>query len=680
MNGEMEVQDTRGVEDRQPTLKRPDEAIAAMQNQASVLSDTFDRLKVDLLREIEGLLTTFSQSQLDETGRPNMGRDYVQEISRNNACQHYLQYLVELKGLVKSAEKSVRVSQRSMKLEQGPVHIEYVSQAVDLIKQCMSYMHAMGEIEERVEGVALKQLSSGIYSRAREAGKTARIVISSSMQKCLKDSNWPPPLLPSAQKSTQLWNGFEEAGDEVFREIQQLIVLMISLQMAVEYQSFSQLSLKRAEQIVLWPAVEFSSAINSWIASHFSPSMPTCSIEKPEWLFSAVHHAVKICSGHVDIFEPCIEALGIQHFFSFGVEVAKSVYVEGLYKVIKGVYLPLIFEENDAPFVLHYVDEAIKFESKYRRLRVDPLIDSDIDTHSHYRSMIEIIFENGEWASQWMKYEGDEARQRIQNITCEPQAWKPNTTTPDHLASLCEFYPSCMVSNAIEVLIDLLDRAKYIHGGNNKLLWCQTVVKTAIDALTSYMQSELIRTEQFEHLIDDIGMPIMSGCLNGLHYLEHMMTEPTGILLDAFISSPEIDAFLENQSNTLSIMRRKWTNKVVSMSMKSIFSSFLHMQLMEDEPLVEQHGPSPHIVKLRNEISALLNEFSKYVDQVIFREVWKGIALSTSESFLENIQSSKQSTDGSLDSLKANLDILVSAFSSFSKKPEAYFRACFDAF
>jgi len=631
------------------------------------LTEQFDRLNTALLGDIERLLASTPTFSDEDTGYT--GEDYVGDISDNNSCQHYLHYYGELHVLVRSAEKSVRVAQRSLKLEQGPGRVERLSQAVDLVKQCMSYMHAMRGIEERVD---LKEVSSNIFSRAREAAQTAKGVISAGIQECLKQSQWPPPLLPSSSNESSLWNGFEQAGDDVFWELQQLIVMMISLQMAVEYESFSTLDAQSAECIILWPAVEFCSAIQTWIGSHFAPNMPTCRIEKPEWLFSAVQYAVTTCSRQVDIFDACIEAHDIQQYFSMGIEIGKCVYMDGLYKLVKGVYLPLMFEERDASYVLHYVDEAITFERKYRGLRVDPLISDDVDQYSHRQSMVEILFENGDWASQWMAYEGEEVRQRMHSVASDPLGWKAHTAMGEGIASLHEFYPSMMISNATEVLIGILDRTKYIHADNNKLLWCRSVVRTAIETLTSHMQSELVRTEQFEHLIDDIGMPIVSGCLNGLHYLEHMVTEPTGALLETLVSSPQVDTFLDQQANTLSAIRRKWTNTVVSMSMKFISSSFSQVSEGED-----REGPSPRIIQLRNQISELLNEFSRHLDQVIFREIWKGIALSTSESFLEDVQSAHN--DMSEKSLRDSLNVLVSAFSSFTNKPEAYFRNCFTA-
>lgn len=654
-----------------------------IQDKASTLSQRFKQLNANLLTEIESLLATLQDSlDVPDRERSNDGDiDYVREIAINNSCQHYLHYVVELQGLVKSSEKAVRVAQRSLRLEQGPAHIEHITHAVELVRQSLSYTHAMSQIEQQINGVDLKRVSTGVASRTMDAARNVREILSASIQKCLKRSDWPPPLLPSSEKSNH-WHGFEQAGEQIFRELQQLIVLMISLQMAVEFDIFSNLNPSLAQSTVLWPGMEFGKAIDSWISSHFAPNMPTCKIDKPEWLFSAVHHAVKICCSHVDIFEPCIETHGIQQYFSMEVEIGKAVYMEGLYRVVKGVYLPLMFEENEPSYILHYIDEAIKFEAKYRQLRIDPLIDGDINQCSHERSMIEILFENEDWASQWLHSEEEEARRRVLGLTHDPLGWRPSTGTPDDIASLHEFYPCVLVSNAMEIVIDLLKKTKYLHQDDHKLTWCQTVVMSAIETLTSHMHSELIRIEQFDHLTDSIGMPIISGSLNGLHFLEHMMIEPTGVLLETFVSSPSIDAFLENQVNILSKMRRKWTNKIVLMSMKWIFSHFLHIQLFQEEleDFGDAGGPSSKVIELRNQISSLLNEFSKHLDQVIFREVWKGIALSTSESFLEDLHSASQNNQGhSMGSMRTNLETLVFAFKAFTNKPDAYFKNCFDA-
>ena len=67
---------------------------------------------------------------------------------------------------------------------------------------------------------------------------------------------------------------------------------------------------------------------------------------------------------------------------------------------------------------------------------VDTLISDDVEEYSHRKSMIETVFENGDWASQWLNYEGEEARQRMYSIASDPLGWKPHATMGEGIASL----------------------------------------------------------------------------------------------------------------------------------------------------------------------------------------------------------------------------------------------------
>eukprot|EP00889_Picochlorum_renovo_P000253 jgi/Picre1/27283/NNA_000252.t1 len=444
--------------------------------------------------------------------------------------------------------------------------IENITNAVDASKKCMSYVFGMDELASKVaeNGIDLKDTGHTVRQGAKAVATQTRHILSLSIQRCLRESSWPPPLLPS-QKNADTgdeWKGFEVAGDAVFGELQQLLVLMTSLQIAIEYYALK----------------EFADPVNAWLMAHFAPKMATCRPEKPEWLFSAALHATKVCIGYMDLFDPCIEAHGIQMYFHMAREFAKST-ICGLRKVVRGIFLPLLFDQNDGSYILHYVDEAVKFESNFLALRVDMLLgEEDSDNASHADSMIEVLFDNEEWTSAWINAEQEEAEQRIRGLTNDPLGWKPKVysdglgtddVSTEHLGSLHEFYPPVIVTNSVEILVDLMSRTKYIHSPEHKLVWC------------------------------------------------------SGVLLETLALSPDIDRFLEKETNTLAILRRKWTNKLVTLAMKFIFTRFVQFQLsLADE---DDGDSSVRIIELRNQISALLNELSKHLDQVIFREAWKGM-------------------------------------------------------
>ena len=669
-------------------METSESRLAYLQSSVVSLRDQFSGLNEQFLREAKQLLDSVSSDEIENMSPTPYGTvaELVDSIAINNACQHYLQYVMELQILLKSADKVVRLAQRSTKTESGLVHTEHVSNAVDAVGKCASYVHAMNELSRRV-GPELAAVGREAVKNSKDIAHQVRRVISACIQKYLELSKWPPPLLPSHQDdgihlSFGSWNGFEQAGDVVFADLQQMLVLMTSLQIVVEGDAFAQISSSQStENMSLWSASEFAHPVNNWIQTHFAPDMPTCKVEKPQWLFSAIYHAAKTCSECLDIFDPCIAAHGLHQYFSMSIEFSKSIYSAGLHKVVKGVYLPLLFDQHDAPYILHFMDEAMKFERRYLPLRKDTLLeDADTIEVSHPNSIIETVFENPQWSSDWLEFEQEEARQRIFGLTHSAQAWKPQTTFSsdgDDLASSHEFYPAEIITGATEILVDLLGKVAYIHTSEHKMLWCSTVVQTALETLELHFQSEIRRSEQFEHLLDDIGLPVIAGCLNGLHFLEHTMMEPAGVLLQVLTNSPSIAVFLDGQANNLSKLRRKWTNKLISLAMKYIFSSFFQTQILGESSTDDTSNsmPSARAMELRFQISSLLNEMSKHLDEVLFREVWRGIALSTNDSFLEDLEQIDGIDKDALVRLNANLSVLMSAFSSLTSKPEAYFKS-----
>ena len=668
-------------------MEKTENRLACLQASVFSLNDQFSGLNEQLLGETKQLLASVSSGGIDDKTSTSSGTvaELVDSIAMNNACQHYLQYLLELQMLLKSADKVVRLAQRSIKTESGLVHTEHISNAVEAVSKCGSYVHAMNELSQKV-GPELSAIGRGAVKNSKDIAHQVRRVISGCIQKYLEVCKWPPPLLPSQQDDgTQMsfgpWNGFEQAGDSVFADLQQMLVLMTSLQIVVEGEVFANITSQSAQNINLWSASEFAQPVNDWIQRHFAPDMPTCKVEKPEWLFSAVYHAAKACSEYLDIFDPCVAAHGLQQYFSMGIEFSKSIYLVGLHKAVKGVYLPLLFDQNDAAYILHFMDESMKFEGRYLPLRRDTILeDADSVEISHPKSIVEIVFENPQWSSDWLGFEQEEARQRIFGLTHSAQAWKPQptfTNDGNDLASSHEFYPAEIIIAATEILVDLFGKVACIYTHEHKMLWCSTVVQTALETLELHFESEIRRSEQFEHLLDDIGLPVIAGCLNGLHFLEHTMMEPSGVLLQVLTNSPTIVVFLDSQANRISKLRRKWTNKLISLAMKYIFSSFFQTQILEESLDDDSSNsmPSARAMELRFQISSLLNEMSKHLDEVLFREVWRGIAFSTNDSFLEDLEHTDGIDKDALVRLHANLSVLVSAFSSLTSKPESYFKS-----
>jgi len=648
--------------------------LSGLQSDLTRAVGDYHRLTEQLIQWADTLLEHASTGAREEAAR---GEPSV--IGINNACQRYVQCLASMEEIVGHAEKHVRTSQHSMKLERGRKHLENVGQAVESVMQCVQRASVLTQLHDAVrDGGAspvqasevmevFSALSQETLPRVRDVTRGCRGVLSATMRQYLEECSWPPPLLPSATNSTTClesdpWKGFEDAGDTVFGELQETIVQMLALQGATDPGTFSgHLGDMYTREAQLWPAIEFSRPVNAWIASHFAPDMPTCKIERPEWLFTAVLHAVRACTDYVDVFEPCIEAQGIQQFFSMPVEVAICVYKRGVCGVVKGVYVPLLFVERDPAYLLHFVDEAIKFEDEFLPLRTDPVqYVANQGTGSGPRDgcmLLDILFSDDQWLSHWLLCEQEEARHRIWNdMNGSDSDYDPiprmvgDSEATRHVPLFDEFRPSLALLDAVETLVDLLNRTTYMSVVDNKRHWCHSVVSTAIETIKGHLQSEISRVQQFDHLTDDIGVPVASGCLNDLRFLEHTLAEPMGPLMEVVSSDPELFLpFFEQQANDLGMLRRKWTNTILESAMAAVLSNF-----------------TTDVDVSISQISRLLDEFSKYMDEVGFHTLWKAVAATLDHAWVGSLDAAGASWD--------DLHRLMRVFEVYTMKPRAYFR------
>lgn len=672
--------------------------LAEREEHVSQLSGRYLGLKENLLQGCQEICRNLPTQKWHSHVNPTK---IVDIISLNVTCQHFLRYLAELKSTMKSTEKLVRAADRDIGNRDARAGLASISQAVENSNACMAYVIAMEGLDKKAgaQGLDLSGCGDALVKRTRVTSEHLQDVITKAIRHHFSLCSWPPPLIAPQNHQETEWNGFQDAGDEVFGNIQQLLVILISWQMASQPNISSEMALSDIEKPLLLAGKELAFEVVSWLHSHFMPGLPTARLDKPEWLFAAGLQSIKKCSPYVDLFDPCIEAHGIQKNYSMRAEFARSVFSDGLCPLLEGAYLPGMLDQGDDSFWLHYADEAMKFEDKFAIIKEDILLSSELEKDgfskriSAARSSIEILFEKEEWTSSWLSAEANDAEYRTLAKAGHSNEWEPRIIGIDghsieqhdvalvNLASSYEFYPPGIAVEAVDVLLDLFKRLQYIHHIENKMKWCNRVIKAALVSLRKHFTSELSRTEQFDHLLDDIGLPRIAGALNGLHYLEHIMTEPSGILLDVYTDAPEIERFLEKESSSTSSMRRLWTNKVIRQAMQYVFSSFDTQAFspQRDDEADGHEGPSAAVLEMRYHISSLLNAFSKHFDSVSFREAWRGMARSANEAFFQEILDANGITDDHLRKMGANLDILINAFSGLTKKPRAYFKEAREA-
>ena len=670
--------------------------LISCQDKVAALSQEYFNLKGQLAEASAKFVSQHAQHGGNDISLEGTVKDLIVNVS----CQLYLHYQSGLRNLIKITEKLVKSSERIARAGVVQNTVAELSQSVESMNQCMSYVTAMEQLAIRVHEheIEISPLGENTVAKLTSVSTALHRLICEETQKCLGVCHWPPPLMPSSRDGdgSAGWNGFVEAGEDVFASLQQLLVILISMQMGLEHEKFSNLKDSSFDPPILWAGDELARGINEWLLSHFGHDLPTSRVDKPEWLFATILQAVRRCGAYADLFNPCIEAYNLQAYYIMKRELALGVYHGGLATVLRNHYFPTILAQGDGAFWLHYFDEATKFELLFFSCRSDSLqaqVETESAEVSHHASSVELLFENPEWQSAWLEAESCDVQDRISDLAKDQSQWHPRQILLQEgsevateayssaLASLNEFFPPQIVVSAIDILVELFKRIRFIHDRKNKLEWCRSVIRPALESIKSHFLSELTRAEQFDHLIDSVGLPKLSGSLNGLHYLEHFLREPSGILLDLLAQSQGgLDAFLDKEATSCSTMRRLWTNKLVQKTMGYIFSSFGNTDILPGQGKDNDHGremdeePSPAVTELRLQISALLQTFSSHFDAVIFRETWKGMAMSSNDAFVEEILNAWEISPKHARRMKANLSMLMGAYASFTKKPASYFK------
>jgi hypothetical protein len=131
----------------------------------------------------------------------------------------------------------------------------------------------------------LQQYATGLLARLDAAQRGLRSILSTAVQQRLAAAHWPPPLsvsgdaaeaAPAAAAGAAAWRGFAAGGGEaVASELQQLLVVLLTLQRASQHEQFSALAEASQEGPLLWAAEELAAPLADRLRHHFAGEQPT---------------------------------------------------------------------------------------------------------------------------------------------------------------------------------------------------------------------------------------------------------------------------------------------------------------------------------------------------------------------------------------------------------------------
>ena len=562
-------------------------------------------------------------------------------------------------------------------------------------------------------------------------GKELKKLISDGIQFVLQKCDWPPPFLEAEtaeqneiqhSQSLSNWNGFDSSNPN-FLYLQQLGMIQISLQQILEHEAFSgyadekHISGKSVTQNLpprLWLGEDLAKCVGSWLQHHFASGLPTDRLDKPEWLFAGAIKAAKQCCKYVEALQPCINAHNMEAVYSIQFEVARAIGAVAVGDVLKSHVLPRLAEMQDPPSWLHYVDEAIRFEDNlapFKGVVMNPQnMESEVLSLGLWflpESILNVAFENKVWAEQWISAEREDASSQLasaleafhsmhgigSSVGLANHDITVATAISSAKASQLETINSSVFEEVENILVNLVRRGMKVPPGlaRRNCFWEQVLV-AIIKEFGHQSSSEMIRAEQFHHLLDDIGLPRIGFILCTIHSIEHSIREPGGFLLAACATDEHLSQILVHEADYLAHLRRQWTYKIAKMGIEEFKESMSkytgHLQVLasrdEDEActtslVIDQ--PSPALLAAASVLYSLLDKFSMHLDAVIFRDIWRALALSVNQTIVHDIAMEVTFTQNSSQQFAVDVDNLVAVFKTCTARPASHFKeskeACF---
>lgn len=684
--------------------------LATAQQQIAHVEKQRDDIQSELVRVVRKMIEKAPRPQ--PTGVPipqNIG-DMVSELESVVKTQRVLQDVQDLQSFTRAAEKSMWPLERAHTIGD---HTTFLSSLPGTMEACTKSLRSMAQLRHQLEsGAASLSIVSAdaLFERANSVLQGLHILLSESIQVALEEAHWPPPFVEGAPP----WEGFNP---QTFAVLSYLCTQLQILQVAAEMDEFSEYIKDESKPApLLWPLQELAAPLAQQLKVHFAQGLPTDSPDRPEWLFASALKICKIVAPHILHLQGLVEAAGLPiEKFILPLEMPKAIHAFGVCAILRSHFLPRLKALEDKKLWLHYCDEASKYDRSLQtlcgRASMEELAEDGISPFQGTPgSAIEVIYEQPEWREMWMEAEAEDAARQVDMICDVANAWQPaqpvlqqveselmgefsadvkNLQQDKGNAAQQELWPPECADGFLNLILVLFKRVGMVYSSAHRLAIARAVPLAMLKYYRNRLEKEIEKAEHFRDLLGPTWMPKVGAVLCAAHYVEESLRDPQGVSLTLEVqeeyvpigSRGRIAQLVDKEAETFGAFRRQWSYKVAQIAIERFQKAFKpykkELRVFEVEGEVadgSQPSASPTVMKLAEQIQALLRRLALHLDAIVYRDIWKSVALSVNAAIFNEIATEAVFSNRGAQQLDVDLSVLIAVFSSHGMRPAAYFK------
>jgi len=276
----------------------------------------------------------------------------------------------------------------------------------------------------------------------------------------------------------------------------------------------------------------------------------------------------------------------------------------------------------------------------------------------------------------------------------------PSTTTTssvDDVAARSEFWPPQCTESALALFSSLMRRCGWVHACAYRLAYFRSVPLELLKDFRGRLASLLEKAEHFRDLLGDGWLPRVGAALCAAHYLEYKLQDPMGILLQLELqeerlpsgSKGRISQLVGKEADAFGALRRRWSYQLAKAAVAACQKSFSPYRRdlatftsgdddnESNESRIEDM--SPKLLKFADALQTLLKKLSHHVDEVVFRDLWKSIAVAVNASMFNDVATEAIFSQRGAKQFEADVMGLMTVFGVHTSRPRACFKECLDA-
>jgi len=276
----------------------------------------------------------------------------------------------------------------------------------------------------------------------------------------------------------------------------------------------------------------------------------------------------------------------------------------------------------------------------------------------------------------------------------------PSTTTNtgvNVVAARSEFWPPQCTESVLALFSSLMRRCGWVHAGAYRLAYFRSVPLELLKDFRGRLASLLEKAEHFRDLLGDVWLPRVGAALCAAHYLEFKLQDPTGVLLQLELqeerlpsgSKGRISQLVGKEADAFGALRRRWSYQLAKAAVTACQQEFApyrrHLAVFtsgdndDDSNESSVEDISPKLLKFADALQTLLNKLSHHVDEVVFRDLWKSIAVAVNASMFNDVANKALFSQRGAKKFEADVMGLMAVFGVYTSRPRACFKECLDA-